>query len=458
MYFKKKLVVLLFALLIVLSGCSYLNKTDITNTTDQSQNQESYDINSNLSNDSPYVDEYEYTNIPLSDDLSFLFDKLENNHASFFLNEVPKEYYIQKHYIEDNFENIINDDNIFEFEVKKLLATLNDCHLSLISQNQYSNIRLKYIDNKLLLVENDVLTQFELKSINDLDVSKFTDIALQCYPIENDSSRDLLYERETLSEFTLKNSGIDTSGSMYATFIDVNTSESITREITLGQPYYEEPKPLSIDVLNDDIIYIDMDQCNLGIDLDIIVDDLEDKISNGYEKIIVDLRGNSGGNSQACQKLLFSMGMFPPEYGVYIPYTELSQEYFFKDMDDKSLSAIKERGFVRENPTLSTAMPNNSIQLVVLVDKNTFSAATMMAVWVKDGKLGTVIGEISGQSPSFHGDISFVEFPNKDMSLCIPIDKAYRPDHSASETMLIPDIQIKYNEDALEKALNFFEN
>lgn len=101
------------------------------------------------------------------------------------------------------------------------------------------------------------------------------------------------------------------------------------------------------------------------------------------------------------------------------------------------------------------AKRNPAIQLVVLTDAQTFSSATMMGVFVQDGKLGTVIGRASSNAPNSYGDVLSYTLPNSQFSGGVSYKQWQRPDTTADQKTLVPDVETALSEDTLETALSF---
>jgi len=85
----------------------------------------------------------------------------------------------------------------------------------------------------------------------------------------------------------------------------------------------------------------------------------------------------------------------------------------------------------------------------------TYSSATMMAVFVQDGDLGTVIGAPSSNAPSSYGDILYYKLPASGIEVSILYKRWLRPDTDADQRILMPDIVTEYNEDILQRAIDY---
>lgn len=99
------------------------------------------------------------------------------------------------------------------------------------------------------------------------------------------------------------------------------------------------------------------------------------------------------------------------------------------------------------------------IALIVILsscsNEITYSSATMMAVFVQDGDLGTVIGTPSSNAPSSYGDILYYKLPASGIEVSISYKRWLRPDTDADQRILMPDIVTEYNEDILQRAIDY---
>ena len=138
--------------------------------------------------------------------------------------------------------------------------------------------------------------------------------------------------------------------------------------------------------------------------------------------------------------------MKAPQYGWYIRYSALA-----KSQGASFLTRIFSSG----KPDLSAAKANPKIMLAILTNENTFSSATMLGVWVQDGKLGTIIGQPSCNSPSAYGDVLQFQLTNSCLRCLISYKRWLRPDTKADPKTLQPDVTVPIDGDILQAALNY---
>jgi C-terminal processing protease CtpA/Prc len=195
----------------------------------------------------------------------------------------------------------------------------------------------------------------------------------------------------------------------------------------------------------DDIFFIDFRSFRHDDAIDETVRAIEQAIERGTRRFIVDLRGNSGGNSWHGQRLLQAMGITIPSFGAVRRFSDLYIEraHWLSTFEHLQVRVISP--FVRGQifaPSTSTASNPNDVFVSVLTDRFTYSSATMMAVWVQDGGLGNVIGGISSNAPSAFGDMLHFELPYLGISIRVSHARFLRPDASAYQQALIPDILV----------------
>ena len=102
---------------------------------------------------------------------------------------------------------------------------------------------------------------------------------------------------------------------------------------------------------------------------------------------------------------------------------------------------IEKEGLVTYKESTEAEEPGNPIELVVLSDKYTFSSATLLCTWIRDGNLGKIIGEPSSNQPSAYGDILVFTLKNSKLEIVISHKKFIRPDQYKKENVLIPNIE-----------------
>jgi hypothetical protein len=297
--------------------------------------------------------------------------------------------------------------------------------------------------NRKLYPDNS--TQF-VTAIGNVPVEAFFSSIDSMRPAENEAAQARNYTEYCRYEVVMHLTGCTAAeNSVPVTFSDGNTASykflpaGFSSECT-----HSEKNSCYID---DGIFIVDFNTCIDDDGLKAIAEKLHQAVKNGTTKVILDARGNGGGNSKACTRLLAAMDMKPPEYSMFVRY---------------SPEAEKQCGYFRKSGSYNLrgkgrGKPNSAVHLVVLTDCYTFSSATMLAVFVRDGKLGTIIGEPSSNMPSSYGDIIRFQLRNSHINGTISHKRFIRPDRTKTdERMLIPDIRTN-SEDALNTAVKYLK-
>lgn len=379
-----------------------------------------------------------------------LITVLEDTHPVFVIGDISDNYEQGK----QQFINSINQNTTkdeFTYLVQKYLTLLQDGHTGI-----QRNANIQFLDLDYYSMGNELLLLNEDGSISDNVVTKISGVPIKeiyetvqtYYSAENDAARDLNNNIWALNYEVLKLAGCDIINNSIDITINQNGIISKDKIKFIKKDIYESYKYLTEieSKMIDDIFYIDMNICNDNKILEEQVVKLKETIQNGITKVIIDIRDNPGGNSQACEKLLKAMDMDVPSYGVYIRYSNLVRSQY---------GSLPSEGFEHHAPDKTTAKRNENIQLVVLMNEKTFSSATMMATFVKDGNLGTVIGRPSSNAPSSYGDILYYRMSNSKIDVSISFKRFLRPDIEENQRILLPDIITDYNTDTLETAINY---
>lgn len=149
------------------------------------------------------------------------------------------------------------------------------------------------------------------------------------------------------------------------------------------------------------------------------------------------------GNSRVCLYLLEALGIQVGSYGGTVRFSEY---------------ASQKRDYIRKNGSMKSfsnnkASKNEEIDLYVITNRNTFSLANKLGIYVRDGKLGRIVGEASSNAPCAYGDIIRFQLNNSRLQGTVSHKKWIRPDASKEqEDTLEPDWNVP--EEALEYILD----
>lgn len=372
------------------------------------------------------------------EDRNQLIEYVESIHPYFELEKDLSSYQEKKSEFMDycSKEMYISD---FLMACSNYLCFLEDCHTKIsLTGTTFFSADFIYKNDKLFYEDNES----PIQTINGINVNNIFSVIDNIIPFENESTKKLNYINYSISLEILKLC----NPKIYLNRMDVVLEDGKSfeiRKIKNAKKGYE----VSSIKEQEDVVIIDLNICEDDEIFKKICNQLKNDIKNGYKKVIVDLRGNPGGNSIVANKILNILGMEVPEYTVYVRYSKKAKE---------QCGYSRSNGKYFSKGSLSSAKANPEIQLVVLTDEDTFSSATMFAVFVRDGKLGKIVGMPSSNKPNSYGDIIYFSLNNSYISGTISHKKFIRPDDKKTENMLIPDIEIdgKY---ALDKALMILE-
>jgi hypothetical protein len=156
--------------------------------------------------------------------------------------------------------------------------------------------------------------------------------------------------------------------------------------------------------------------------------------------VIVDLRGNPGGNSLVANAFVR-----------YLPVKS-----YRSGTAQVRLGPIlwKNKQQNEENKPLTPVFSGN---VYILTSADSFSSAMLFATLISDNNLGTVIGESPGNMPSSYGDILRFQTPHAGLVFTVSYKYFVRPDASKSDTPLLPDVKVPA-EKALEEAMRLMGN
>lgn len=389
---------------------------------------------------------------PMEEDAIQLIDILEETHPMFTLNAVPEGYEAAKEAFLQTAQNPDCSLADFTWAAMAYIAFYQDGHTRL---DPFGGIPQASLDigwaadgEHLYLTGTDnAVTDTEILSIGGVSIGDLYTMIDRYVASENQSARNLNHANWCGQPAMLEKAGVTFSNDGTVT-LELKKRETLsTQTVGLAYPEATEYEHVITTQMIGDVFYADFDQCVLDAEMQNAVDELRNAIQNGTTKVIIDVRGNRGGDSAACDQLLKAMGMTAPRYGIYKRYSPMVLAAYPE--------IKKDSGEQRIAPHPEYAYANPDVRLVVLTDERTFSSATMMGVFVQDGKLGTLIGRISSNSPNAYGDILRFQLANSGIQCTVSYKQFLRPDQNASGSELIPDIITEVGEDALQTALAY---
>lgn len=325
-------------------------------------------------------------------------------------------------YIKENINKL--DDLEFNYELKKLLAYTNDSHTfifdSELSQPIIPIWKIKEINGRWyiegIIKEYNKALGNEIVSINGYSMNTILKKASPYISYENEFVLKTRFaEAVKYAEFLKYIGIIENTDKIEVGLInqegkslklDINTVQSddenaFSNGSWLPYPETGQNKKYRIIDLEDDVLFIQCNQCNEDKDYPIkdFESDIANKIKTGnYNKVIFDLRYNTGGN-------------YPDFYNLTNITGNLKDKYNY--------------------------------DLYVLIGQNTFSAGVMQAVQLKESG-AVLVGSPTGGAVNFYANTNNFELPNSNIKVMystgyVEMIPGYK------ENSLYPDINIKYD-------------
>lgn len=177
---------------------------------------------------------------------------------------------------------------------------------------------------------------------------------------------------------------------------------------------------------------------------------------NNLQSIIIDLRGNLGGNRKS--KVLLTKNLSPTPFSYSILQPKLSTKkyligqgkfYLFLSKLKYNIGNIFKgrqtelgREFVY---TFKPKQNNYKVQIFVLTDGYTASAATMVTSWLKQHTKATFIGQQSagGYNGNNGGSFPTITLPNSKYEITFPAYHLVLDKNSDQKAGIIPDVIIE---------------
>lgn len=383
-------------------------------------------------------------------DLAIQF--VENAHPYFVVEEEQAAYeQARQDYVDAASREMSVGD--FQAATAEYLCFFEDGHTRIRwSEDEYLDMEQVYQNGNTYCVENGSVSDRYVVAIGGVPTENIYRAIDSVFPAENDMARQMNREHYITGRNILELAGVvvqDSDGT--AESVTVTYSDGSIAECTFYKPEENSDSDYEPSVntwqMDGDIFVVNFVECVDDENLKSIASELERAVKQGCDKVIIDARGNGGGNSNACERLLRAMGMKAPGYDMLVRFSDEAKE---------QVGYLRSSGTFRWNGS-SKCTANDNVHLAVLCDRYTFSSATMLCVWVRDGQLGTIVGEASSNTPSSYGDILYMTLPNSHIFATVSHKQFIRPDENNTERALMPDIQTNPDE-AYQSAVDFLSS
>ena len=148
---------------------------------------------------------------------------------------------------------------------------------------------------------------------------------------------------------------------------------------------------------------------------------------HGIRNVVVDLRGNGGGNS-----------MVANEFIRYLPVDTYKVDGCYHRLGCFMLDYTGEEYIKLNNEKYTDLTFEGNVYL--LTDSSSFSSAMLFAAYIKDNGLGTIIGEPPGNEPNGYGEVVNFRLGNSGLYISVSTKQFIRPDQECTDELVMPDI------------------
>ena len=320
----------------------------------------------------------------------------------------------------------------FFFIAKEAMMPFHDGHTSVSymagSNSNIKMIPLKFVwlkDGMIISESTDLLKKGDkILSIGNKEPEQILKEMKKIIPAENDEWVKFSSQNLLLNSIYLNKLGLISKNCVSAKIEHMSGSiETINLPLTsISNNSFQNIKPYSYEIRKDNgIALFHLNECLDDEGYRKMLNDFFNEVqSSSIKKVAVDLRQNGGGNSEVMDDFLMHI-----KIDHYIGYT------------DRRISQI--------SPEIKVHHDSSNLykgKIYVLTSSNTFSSANWFAVIFKYNKIGTIIGEPTGNAPSHYGyPVSFT-LPNSKLLASISKNDWLSPYLDDSKNALDPNIYI----------------
>lgn len=431
----KKLWIILFSFLIIISLCGYLIIKPDSPSSDQTKN-----IVNTLPND------HVLTKQQAIKDIDIMIEKFNKKHP-ISVKSTPDS--IKSQY-DKEIKSLSDNPTVLEVwcACNRILSLLNDGHTTvtnIVSEPESIEAEFEMINNQLVF-KNGEFKGCVVKKINYIDVNTLYNTFVNQFSFELESYAQYIFSRTIRFKHYLEYSGVDVDKEIVI-ILEKN------KKIIEKKFNFKKLPQKSDNSSQDKVFYYNIDrdkslglftlnQCNFNDEYKECVDNFFKEVKeDNIQNIAIDLRNNSGGNTQVIN--------------YFMQYIDIKEYKIFGNVYVRQGSAIIKSESKKIDNTFDNGLRFKG-NIYALTSTMTFSAAMDFSTALKDNNIGKLIGDVPGNMPSCYGDILEYQLPNSKLVLRVSYKYFERIDETRKDEPLIPDYQINAD-DALDMLYKVIE-
>lgn len=341
----------------------------------------------------------------------------------------------------------------FYFVVSPIVAALSDAHtnISLSGQQKIIDLPTRWISEKLVCRrDTDVLKTGDIVlSIGGKDIDTCMEEVRATVPAENEYWRNSMAPYRLRFEYMLEHLGVVSDDAVDVEIERNGARQQVTLALKESEPM-GDVESMSYEVI-DNAGLLSINRCVYDETYrQTMAQAFAEFKDVGVNRLIVDVRSNTGGNSQCLNELMTYI-----DVDTYEDYSGDVRGSWQAWLQRGILFSKSAQPSIKNNEKRSNAFDG---EIVVLTSGYTFSSGNWFAVVLKDNGLATIVGEPTGNMPTSYGDTLRFQLNNSGIHVNMAFKKWHRPNEQADgEDSLYPDVSIPARLDGdmvLEYVLN----
>lgn len=369
------------------------------------------------------------------EDLEYLMEHLRERHPAWLDGSVDKMAQVEAQY-KSQLDAITDEITMLQFyqATSRIAATLHDGHTYV---NWRSGGNGRYIDDFTV-----IWTYGKPLTIDGISCEEWLTSYKEVCSYEVDYYAEAKFWGSVITyEPSLRLCGVDTSDGVVMTFDNEGTIlehafQFVSLEEVKGyEPDEGESKWVFYEIDEENSVGIfTLKSCICNEEYYETLDAFWTEVfAENIENVVVDLRGNGGGNSWVANE--------------FIKYLDVDEYQSWDSANRHGWYLVKNEDVIYDNQKKEQVFKGD---LYVLTNVWTYSAAMDFAMLIADNELGTIVGQPSGNLPDSYGDCLYFQLPNSKLMLSISYKRWYRIDQTKSGEPIMPDVEVPSGE-ALNK-------